>query len=124
MQKTFKLGTVEITVQTAQTIRDEMIGQFISQRAQSLETNPKALGYWDVFGDLCAHTVKSTGLPFNPVALLDGTAQDAYEAYEAWMSMHKNLRRIWQKACQEVDAADTDFALGPVPLSENADPNS
>ena len=124
MRKTFKVGSVEITVQTAQTIRDDLKAELISQRAQSLEPNPKAAGYWDVFGNLCAHTIEASGLPFDPVTLHEGTALDTYRAYEAWLGMHKNVRLKWQKACNEVDVEDVDPALGPEPLSEGADPNA
>ncbi len=123
MQKTFKLGSIEITVQTAQTIRDDLKGQIISQRAQTLEADRNSFGFWDTFGDLCAHTVKATGLLFDPVTLHEQTALDAHSAYETWLGMNKKLRRLWQDACREVDADDADPVLGPNPLADDADPN-
>lgn len=123
MQKTIKLGSAEITVRTAQTIRDELNANIISTRIQGLE--PKtAAGYYDVFGNLCSHVTNSKGLPFDPTALADGTAQDAHDAYECFLSMHKKIKATWQAACNEVDADDVDVTIGPAPLSEDADPNS
>ena len=121
MQKTFKLGSIEITVQTAQTIRDEMIAAVISGRVQS--ANSVSYGYFDHFGNLCAHVVKAKGLPFDPTTLIDGSAADALAAYDAFMGSHKKLDKLWTEAVKEVDAADVDPALGPDPLPDDTAPN-
>ena len=122
MQKTFTVGPIEITVRTAQSVRDELNSLLISRRMQSLEP-PTASGYYDVFGDLCAHVVKAKGLPFDPVALPLGTAQDAHDAYDCFMAMHKKVKTAWQSACAEVDSEDVDIVTGKAPLAEDADPN-
>ena len=122
MQKTIKLGSIEITVQTAQTIRDELNATLISQRIQSLEP-PKGSGFYDLFGDLCAHVVSAKGLPFDPVALPLGTALDAHDAYDCFMAMHKKVKAAWTAAVKEVDQEDVDLVMGTAKLSEDADPN-
>jgi len=125
MQKTFTVGSVEITVRTAQTIRDDLNATLISDRIQTMErkTAPNASGYYDLFGKLCAHVVATRGLPFDPLALSEGTAQQAYDAYCAWMTMHKRIMNAWMAACNEVDSDDVDEATGAAPLAEDADPN-
>jgi hypothetical protein len=122
MQKTFKLGSIEITVQTAQTVRDEMNAAIISGRIQSKETG-SSVGYYDHFGDLCAHTIKSSGLPFDPTAMIDSPAEYAHSAYDWFMAAHKKLNELWTDAVKEVDAADSDPVTGPDPLPDNTDPN-
>ncbi len=122
MQKTIKLGSVEITVATAQTIRDELASTLISRKVMSLEPTG-ANGYYDLFGELCAHTVSAKGLAFDPVTLADSPAVDAHAAYDCFLGMHKKLKKLWTDAMTEVDAADSDPVTGPAPLSEDADPN-
>lgn len=122
MQKTIKLGSVEITVQTAQTIRDELNAALISKKVMSLEPEG-ANGYYDLFGELCAHTVDAKGLAFDPTALADGPAVDAHAAYDCFMGMHKKLKKLWTVSMTEVDAAYSDPVTGPVPPSGDADPN-
>ncbi len=126
MQKTIKLGSAEITVRTAQTVRDELNANLISQRVQNIERamNPNAGGYYDLFGNLCAHVTNSKGLAFDPTALADGTAQEAYDAYDCFLNMNKKQKNSWVDACNEVDSDDVDPATSPVKLSEDADPNS
>lgn len=126
MQKTFKVGSIEITVQTAQSIRDELNAALISSRVQSVERTiePKASGYYDLFGELCAHVVSHKGLPFDPLALPFSPAQDVYDAYCAFMGLHKKVLKAWESAIKEVDSDDVDFATGTAPVSEDDDPNS
>lgn len=122
MQKTFTFGSIEITVQTAQTIRDELNADVISQQASALEP----VGAWHYcapFGNLCAHTVSAKGLPFDPVALPGLPAVQIHEAYQHFLTLNKRLKALWTDACNEVDKEDFDAALGPSPLAENADPN-
>ncbi len=122
MQKTIKLGSIEITVQTAQTVRDELNAIVISKKVQRLASD--SYGYWDHFGELCAHTISSSGLPFDPTALVDSTAESALSAYDWFMSGPKKLNKLWTTAITEVDAEDSDPVTGPAPLDKDADPNS
>lgn len=123
MQKTITIGSIEITVRTAQSIRDELNADLISQRVQGLEP-PTASGYYDLFGNLCAHVVSAKGLPFDPLALPLGKREDAHAAYCQWMMMHKKVKSAWEKAVTEVDGDDVDPVIGVVALAEDADPNS
>ena len=121
MQKTFKLGSIEITVQTAQTVRDELNAIVISKKVQRLASD--SYGYYDHFGELCAHTISSSGLDFDPAALVDSPAESALSAYDWFMNAPKKLNKLWTQAVTEVDAEDTDPVSGPAPLGNDADPN-
>ena len=123
MQKTITFGSIEITVQTAQTIRDELNATVIAQQASSLEPE----GSWHFcgpFGELCVHTVSAKGLPFDPAAVPHQSAKEIHDAYEQFMKLNKQVKALWTAACVQVDAADFDAATAPGPLSKDADPNS
>jgi len=123
MQKTIKLGSAEITVRTAQTVRDELNAIIVSRRIQSLEPSD-GQGYYDLFAELCTHTMNSKGLQFDPTGLADCTAKEAHDAYEGFLLMSKKHKKQWVDACNEVDVDDVDPATSPVKPSEDADPNS
>ena len=121
MQQKVTYGVVTVIVARA-TGRTDLRAQVINRKAAQ-DTPEGTWGIWQAFADACAHVVKATGLPFDPITLSDADSETVKTAYEAYLDLDRAFLDRWKAAIRIVDAP-IDDVTGPEPLPKDADPNA
>lgn len=93
-------------------------------RTVIVPNNPDATyGQWEVFANICAQTVSSAGLAFQPETVRGLRDEALYNAYVQYTKIPTALRDKWVKACENANVV-LDIELGPEPLPEGASPQA
>lgn len=129
MQQTVKWAQGQINVRES-TVGDEIASGNIRRNLTAyvrdvvIATNPDAnYGQWEVFANLCAQTVSSAGLSFQPETVRGLRDEALYNAYVQYTRMPVAIRDKWVKACESANVV-YDIELGPEPLPASASPQA
>lgn len=129
MQQIVKWAQGKIVVRES-TVADEIAQMNIRRSLTNyvteklIPTDPEAnYGQWPTFAILCAQTVSSVGLPFQPETARGLRDAALYEAYLKYTEVSAALRDKWLKACENANVV-LDIELGPEPLPNSASPEA